>query len=72
MRIVAFIDSPAARAGIQSGDFIYAVDGVTVTAKSMDTVLSKMRGAPGSDLKLELIPATEIKRNKDGSFRSAV
>jgi len=40
--------SPAARAGIRSGDQIIAVDGEDVMTQPLDKVVKKMRGAPGT------------------------
>lgn len=52
-------DSPAARAGLQAGDQIQAVDGIVVTPSNIDEVLAKMRGLPGSALKLVVVPVGE-------------
>lgn len=45
-------DSPAARAGIKSGDQIVAVDGEDVVAQPLDKIVKKMRGAPGTKVKI--------------------
>ncbi len=47
--------SPAERAGIRSGDKIVAVDGVDMRGKSSDTLLLKLRGAPGTRVTLTLL-----------------
>ncbi|HSO31629.1 MAG TPA: S41 family peptidase [Labilithrix sp.] len=44
--------SPAARAGIKSGDQIIAVDGEDVMTQPLDKVVKKMRGAPGTKVKI--------------------
>jgi len=44
--------SPAARAGIRSGDQIIAVDGEDVMTQPLDKVVKKMRGAPGTKVKI--------------------
>lgn len=44
--------TPAERAGILSGDKILAVDGQTPQALGLEKVVKKMRGAPGSHVKL--------------------
>jgi len=44
--------SPAARAGIKSGDQIIAVDGEDVMTQPLDRVVKKMRGAPGTKVKI--------------------
>ncbi|MGB0678791.1 MAG: S41 family peptidase [Polyangiales bacterium] len=47
-------DGPAARAGLQPGDRIVAVGGQKLQAKSLDTILSRLRGKPGSWLRLSI------------------
>jgi carboxyl-terminal processing protease len=44
--------SPAARAGIKSGDHITGVDGEDVMTQPLDKVVKKMRGAPGTKVKI--------------------
>ncbi len=44
--------SPAARAGIKSGDQIIAVDGEDVMSQPLDKVVKKMRGAAGTKVKI--------------------
>ena len=44
--------SPAARAGIKSGDQIIAVDGEDVLTQPLDKVVKKMRGAAGTKVKI--------------------
>jgi carboxyl-terminal processing protease len=52
LRVVRpFRDSPAASAGIQSGDMISAIDGTPVGA-DLDAAMSRMRGPRGSTVKL--------------------
>lgn len=46
--------SPAARSGIRSGDQIVAVDGVDVMSEPLDRVVKKMRGAPGTKVKITI------------------
>jgi carboxyl-terminal processing protease len=46
--------SPAERAGIRSGDRIIAVDGAAVDVIGMDKMVRKMRGEPGTKVKLTL------------------
>ncbi|MDR0599129.1 MAG: S41 family peptidase [Treponema sp.] len=45
-------DTPGWRAGINPGDLIVEIDGETTDALSMDEVLVRLRGTPGSDVKL--------------------
>jgi carboxyl-terminal processing protease len=44
--------SPAERAGVKSGDQVIAVDGESVIGAALDKMVKKMRGAPGSHVKL--------------------
>jgi carboxyl-terminal processing protease len=44
--------SPAARAGIRSGDVIVAVDGEDVLGQPLEKVVKKMRGAEGTKVKV--------------------
>ncbi len=44
--------SPAARAGIKSGDQIIAVDGEDIMTQPLDKVVKRMRGAAGTKVKI--------------------
>lgn len=44
--------SPAARAGIRSGDQIVAIDGTDVMSEPLERVVKKMRGAAGTKVKI--------------------
>ncbi len=46
--------SPAARAGIRSGDRDRAIDGRPVRGERLDKLVKIMRGAPGSRVKLTI------------------
>lgn len=46
--------SPAARVGIKSGDQIIAVDGEDVITQPLDKVVKKMRGVPGTKVKITI------------------
>jgi carboxyl-terminal processing protease len=45
-------DTPGWRAGINPGDLIIEIDGEATDILSMDAVLSRLRGVPGTDVKL--------------------
>jgi carboxyl-terminal processing protease len=45
-------DTPAARAGIKSGDVITRIDGQAIDADSVDGAVDSMRGAPGTPITL--------------------
>jgi carboxyl-terminal processing protease len=44
--------SPAARAGVRSGDVVLAVDGKPVTAEHLEETIGRMRGAIGTRVRL--------------------
>ncbi len=46
--------SPAERAGIKSGDHIVAIDGEDVSRTPLDKLVRKMRGVPGTHVKLSV------------------
>src|SRR5262249_29041197 len=53
LTVIAPIEgSPAHRAGIRSGDKILSVDGEAATSDKLDKIVRKMRGAPGTHVKL--------------------
>jgi carboxyl-terminal processing protease len=45
---------PAARAGVQPGDRMLSIDGVPARDVSMEDVLSRMRGEPGTQVRVQL------------------
>ena len=45
-------DTPAFQAGIKAGDYITHVDDVAVLGMSLNEAVEKMRGKPGTDIKL--------------------
>jgi carboxyl-terminal processing protease len=47
-------DTPASKAGILAGDIITQVDGTPVSDLSLDTVVAKLRGPPGSKVTLAI------------------
>jgi carboxyl-terminal processing protease len=48
-------DTPAARAGIKSGDYITHLDGELIYGATLQDAVDKMRGAPGSTIKLTVV-----------------
>ena len=60
VRVVTPIDdTPAAEAGIQTGDIIIRIDGKTLSGNSLSEATDKMRGAPGTTIKLTILRETE-------------
>ncbi|MBU6207444.1 MAG: S41 family peptidase, partial [Alphaproteobacteria bacterium] len=53
--IAATADTPAARAGIKAGDFITHINGQFVVGYSIDEAVDKMRGKPGTQVKLTIV-----------------
>ncbi len=48
-------DTPAARAGIKSGDFITHLDGKFIVGGSLDEAIEVMRGKPGTSITLTVV-----------------
>lgn len=58
VRVIAPMeDSPAAKMGVKAGDFITHVDGVLVFGGSIDDAVDKMRGRPGTNVRLTIVRA---------------
>jgi carboxyl-terminal processing protease len=56
LKVVSPIDdTPAARAGILAGDIITQVDGAPVKGLTLAQAVEKMRGTPGSEVRLEIM-----------------
>lgn len=51
--------SPAEKAGILPGDLIVSVDGVQYTADEMSVASNKIKGEPGTTVKMEILRGTE-------------
>lgn len=51
VRVVSPIDgTPAARAGIQAGDFLTAIDGETIVGLTLNEAVTRMRGQAGTQI----------------------
>src|SRR3974390_2564335 len=48
-------DTPAARAGIKTGDYIAAIDSTPIQGMALDDAVAKMRGAPGTKVTLTIL-----------------
>ena len=56
VKVISPIDeTPAKKAGVESGDLIIKLDGETVKGLSLNEAVNKMRGAKGSDLKVTIV-----------------
>ena len=53
--IAPFDGSPAAQAGIRSGDIIVTIDGVPVNTNSLADTIGRMRGAEGTSVKIGIM-----------------
>jgi carboxyl-terminal processing protease len=47
-------ETPAQKAGIKAGDLIVSLDGEAVMGMSLNDAVERMRGEPGTDIKLEI------------------
>lgn len=60
LTVIAPIDgTPADKAGIRSGDYIAAIDGVDSRSLTVDEAVSKIRGEKGTKVKLTIIRGSE-------------
>ena len=56
IRVVSPIDdTPAFKAGLQTGDYITHIDGVSVSGLSLNEAVKKMRGLPKTSVKLTIV-----------------
>ncbi|MBK7634108.1 MAG: S41 family peptidase [Saprospiraceae bacterium] len=54
--IEPFEGGPAIKAGLKAGDQIVGIDGINIENKKLDEINAILRGLPGTDLKLKIIP----------------
>jgi carboxyl-terminal processing protease len=64
-------DTPAAKAGLKTGDFIAAIDGTSIQGTPLNDAIDKMRGAPGSKVTLTIL-RQGLKKPFDVSLARAV
>jgi carboxyl-terminal processing protease len=65
-------DTPAARAGIKTGDYIAAIDGNSVQGMDLNQAIEKMRGPAGTKVTLTVYRATGDKKPFDVVLTRAV
>ncbi len=61
--IAPTIDTPADKAGLKSGDYITHLDGELIVGGTLDEAVNRMRGEPGTAIKL-----TVFRPGRDGPF----
>ena len=66
-----FDDTPAAKAGIKTGDFIAAIDSTPIQGMSLNDAIVKMRGAPGTKVTLTIL-RTGAKKPFDVTLSRAI
>jgi carboxyl-terminal processing protease len=54
-------DTPAAKAGLKPGDYVAAIDGVSIQGLPLNDAIDKMRGAPGSKVVLTVLRSGQKK-----------
>ena len=60
IRVISPIDdTPASKAGIQAGDYITHIDGEQVFDMTLNQAVKKMKGKPGSKVKLTIVHSGE-------------
>ena len=60
VKIIAPIDdTPAARAGLKTGDLIIRIDDKTISGLSLNEATEQMRGEPGTSIKLTILRESE-------------
>jgi carboxyl-terminal processing protease len=56
VKVVAPMDgTPAARAGVKSGDYLTAIDGVTIVGMTLNDAVKQMRGAVGTPITITIV-----------------
>lgn len=62
IKVIAPMDgTPGARAGVKPGDYITHINGEYVVGNPFEELVEKMRGAPGSTVKLTIVRAGQTK-----------
>lgn len=71
VRVISPIDdTPAAKAGIKSGDYVTHIDGEQVFDMTLNQAVTKMKGRPGTKVKLTVL--SEGKEPRDVTLKRAI
>jgi carboxyl-terminal processing protease len=65
-------ESPAAEAGLLAGDYIVGIDGIDCRSMSTDDAANKLKGKPGSQVRLDITGLTAADRRSVNVSRRAV
>ncbi len=65
-------ESPAAKAGIKSGDIIIAINGVDARKMTVDKAVKLIRGEPGTKVEIRIFRASEDKEIDFSMIRDAI
>ncbi|HEY5666369.1 MAG TPA: S41 family peptidase [Gammaproteobacteria bacterium] len=60
MVIAPLEDTPAAKAGIQPGDVVVAIDDVAIDSEGLEAAVERMRGRPGTEVRLDVSRESEM------------
>src|SRR5215469_8486556 len=74
IKVISPIDNtPAAKAGMKPGDYIAAIDGVSIQGEALNDAIDKMRGPAGSKVTLEVLrPSDKTKKPFDVTLTRAI
>ena len=64
-------DTPAAKAGLKTGDYVAAIDSTPIQGMALDDAINKMRGAPGTKVTLTIL-RTGAKKPFDVALTRAI
>jgi carboxyl-terminal processing protease len=64
--------SPAAKAGLRAGDKILSVDGVSTKGMALSEVSERLKGTPGTEIKLRILSPGEDKERKVNFLREQI
>lgn len=65
-------ESPGEKAGFESGDILYKVDGEEVTGQDLDHVVSKIRGEKGTEVEITVLRGDEMEEYTGIAIRDII